>query len=107
MRNEFRTWPKTDTLTAKKKLVRRMRRLVRNTNKQLADKNCYLRIVRQDIKSVPTGEGWDALFYIGFYNATTNECYKIRKYPKTLLDFPTLLYYDGLKSRIKKIKTSS
>jgi len=72
MRNEFRTWPKTDTLTAKKKIVRKARKIVRNYNREILshfDGRFSAEIIQQQIRPYPDNSGWNAYFRILYHDA--------------------------------------
>lgn len=84
MRNEFRTEPKGDTLTQKKKISRHARSLVRNFNKRMT--TVRAEIVRKDIVPAPGNAGWEAGFWVTFYDTLTNN------EPKTMIfNYPALI----------------
>ena len=72
MRNEFRTWPKTDTLTAKKKIVRNVRHVVRHCNHEIqklhGNDRFSAEITRQQIRPYPDNTGWDTYFQITYHD---------------------------------------
>ena len=72
MRNEFRAWPKQDTITAKRKIVREVRRIVRTHNREtmkLFGNRFTARITQQQIRPYPDNSGWDAYFQITYHDA--------------------------------------
>ena len=93
MRNEFRTWPKTDTLTAKKKIVRKVRTAVRKMNRVINknfDGRYWIEIIRQDIIPFSDNSGWDAYFWISFHDNEDNS--HVRTYTYN----PHEIIYSGL-----------
>ena len=66
IKDEFRTAPRGDTLTKKKKMNRKVRNIIRLANKMTKTHNVKSRLVRKDIVPYPDNSGWNSTFWIEF-----------------------------------------
>lgn len=77
MTDEFREWPRADTLRAKRKMSRRTKKAVRNLNKYMrkdvfGDRFTVV-LVEKDIRPYYDNSGWDGAFCVEFRDAEAPE----------------------------------
>lgn len=77
MTDEFREWPRADTLRAKKKMSRRTRNAVRNLNrymrKDVFGDRFTVVLVEKDIRPYYDNSGWNGAFCVEFRDAEVPE----------------------------------
>lgn len=77
MTDEFREWPRADTLRAKKKMSRRTRNAVRNLNrymrKDVFGDRFTVVLVEKDIRPYYDNSGWNGAFCVEFRDAEAPE----------------------------------
>lgn len=61
-------YPRRDTLAAKHKIQRRVRRVVRKINRSIEDDRFWIEITAQEIRPYSDNSGWEAYFCITFHD---------------------------------------
>ena len=83
MKDQFRTFPRRDTFTARKKIVKRVRHAIRAINKTMMEKydnRFWMEIISQEIRPLPDHSGWVDNFIIEFHDEDNPERFYMGKF---------------------------